>query len=242
MEARSLNTRTFKPAAAMKTLLIVDDEKDNRDALQDVFADDYHVHLAKNGEEALNLVREVNPDLILLDIIMPRVDGFQTCLRLKQNEDTQNIPVIFLTTKSEPETETFGLELGAEDFVRKPFNREVLKARVHRRLQSGQAQAAAPGETTEIGECVIHWDRQEAQIGGRSIPLTTKESALLRLFVENKGRLLSRNVILERIWPDTYITDRTIDSHVKEVRKKIPGLAQMLKTVYGSGYRLDLEG
>jgi DNA-binding response OmpR family regulator len=173
----------------------------------------------------------------LLDIIMPKMDGLQTCLRLRQTEATRTLPIIFLTSKNEPSTEIFGLELGADDFIPKPFNKDVLKARIKKRLQGAEA---AVGETTELGDYKVHWIRQEASHGDEFIPLTTKENSMLRLFVENPGRVLTRDVILERVWSETYITDRTIDSHVKELRKKIPPLAKLLKTIYGTGYRLDL--
>lgn len=222
----------------MKHLLIVDDEKENRDALIDIFSSDFEIETAKDGVEAIEKTESQTPDLIILDILMPRMDGFQTCLKLRQNEKTRRVPIIFLTSKSEPETESFGLELGADDFVIKPFNKEVLKTRVNKRLNSPFRETV--GEITEMGDFTIHWDRHEAIHGEEHIPLTTKEIELLRLFVENEGRLLSRAVILERVWADTYITDRTIDSHVKELRKKLPPLAKFLKTIYGSGYRLDL--
>ena len=217
------------------TLLIVDDEPLFRDSLREIFSGEYAVHLASNGREALELVEQVRPDLILLDILMPGMDGFQTCLRLRQME--HKIPVIFLTSKHEPETETFGLELGAEDFVVKPFNKEVLKARVKKRL--GVHQETAEPEVTQLDEYEIHWDRQEATRGEEKIPLTVKEIRLLRLLVQNQGRVLTRDAILHKIWSDTFITDRTIDSHIKELRKKIPPLTRRIKTVYGTGYRLD---
>jgi two-component system, OmpR family, alkaline phosphatase synthesis response regulator PhoP len=147
------------------------------------------------------------------------------------------VPVIFLTSKTEPATEAFGLELGADDFIPKPFNKDVLRARIKKRLQGA---AAAVGEVTQIGEYKVHWSRQEASLDDVFIPLTAKEAGMLRLFVENPGRVLTRDIILERVWAETYITDRTIDSHVKELRKKLPPLSKMLKTVYGTGYRLDL--
>jgi len=222
----------------MKHLLIVDDEKENRDALIDIFSSEFEIETARDGVEAIEKTESQTPDLIILDILMPRMDGFQTCLKLRQNEKTRRVPIIFLTSKSEPETESFGLELGADDFIIKPFNKEVLKTRVNKRLNTPPRETV--GEITEMGDFTIHWDRHEAIHGEEHIPLTTKEIGLLRLFVENEGRLLSRAVILERVWADTYITDRTIDSHVKELRKKLPPLAKFLKTIYGSGYRLDL--
>ncbi len=222
----------------MRKLLIVDDDDTIREALRGVFAADYEVHFATDGLEALEQVREVQPDLVLLDIMMPHMDGFQACLRLRQDPATRHIPIIFLTTKSEPQTETFGLDLGADDFVVKPFNVEVLKARVRRRLNGGSTGAV--GERTDLDDYTVHWDRQEAVCGDQRVLLTTKESNLLRLFVQNPGKVLSRESILERVWANTFITDRTIDSHVKELRKKIPPLVKLLKTVYGSGYRLDL--
>jgi DNA-binding response OmpR family regulator len=221
-----------------KRLLIVDDEAENRTALQDIFAPDFEVHTAKDGVEALHAAETLLPHLILLDIVMPRMDGFQTCLKLRKNEATRHIPIVFLTSRNEPETETFGLDLGADDFVGKPFNKDVLKARINKRL--GAAARDPLGDYTELGDCRIYWERQEATRGEERIPLTTKELGLLRLFVENHGRLLTRNMILEKVWAETYITDRTIDSHVKELRKKLPPMAKLLKTIYGSGYRLDL--
>jgi DNA-binding response OmpR family regulator len=221
-----------------KKLLIVDDEKENRVALQDLFSDEYEVFLAQDGLDALTKVEEVGPDLVILDILMPRLDGLQTCHRLRQKESTRNLPVIFLTSKNEPQTEVFGLELGADDFVSKPFNGEVLKSRVKKRLSG--IPAVAVGEVTTLGDYEVNWSRQEASHGGQPVPLTAKEIGMLRLFVENPGRVLSRDLILEKIWSETYITDRTIDSHVKELRKKIPPLGKLLKTIYGSGYRLDI--
>ena len=231
------SSETFGFKGNPKRILVVDDEAENRQALHDLLSEEYEVHLAKDGIEALSAVPEVKPDLVLLDIMMPRMDGLQTCLRLRQKEETKSLPVIFLTSKNEPSTEAFGLELGADDFIPKPFNKEVLKARIKKRLL-GTVQTLA--EITQIGDYKVHWSRQEASIDGNFIPLTAKEVGMLRLFVENPGRVLTRDIILERVWSETYITDRTIDSHVKELRKKLPPLAKMLKTVYGTGYRLDL--
>ena len=222
-----------------KNLLIVDDSKDIRESLVEIFSDEFEILEAENGQVAIDKVNDFLPDIILLDIVMPKMDGFQTCLRLRQNESTKQVPIIFLTTKNEPQTETFGLELGADDFVNKPFNPDVLRARVKKRLEAGTVGESV-SEKTDMEGFVIYWDRQEISHGDEKISLTTKELGLLRLFVNNKGKVLSRDLILERVWSDTYITDRTIDSHVKELRKKIPPLVGMLKTVYGAGYRLDL--
>jgi CheY-like chemotaxis protein len=134
-----------KPGLSGKRILVVDDEAENRQALVDLLGEEYEVLLAKDGLEALERVAEFKPDLVLLDIIMPRMDGLQTCLRLRQNEATRTLPVIFLTSKNEPSTEAFGLELGADDFVPKPFNKEVLKARIKKRLTGG---TVALGEVT----------------------------------------------------------------------------------------------
>ena len=132
----------------MKHLLIVDDEKENRDALIDIFSSEFEIETAKDGVEAIEKTESQTPDLIILDILMPRMDGFQTCLKLRQNEKTRRVPIIFLTSKSEPETESFGLELGADDFVTKPFNKEVLKTRVNKRLNS-------PPRETDPGTCEL---------------------------------------------------------------------------------------
>jgi two-component system alkaline phosphatase synthesis response regulator PhoP len=221
-----------------KKLLVVDDEPENRTALEDIFRDEYQVITAKDGLEALERIQETIPDLVLLDILMPRLDGLQTCHRMRQKEEMRGVPIVFLTSKNEPQTEVFGLDLGADDFIAKPFNKDVLKARVKKRLNG--VPGAIVDQVTALGEFNVHWSRQEARNGDAVVPLTTKELGMLRLFVENKGRVLSRDVILEKVWAETYITDRTIDSHVKELRKKIPPLGKLLKTIYGSGYRLDI--
>lgn len=220
-------------------ILVVDDNKIIREAVDNIFSGEYEMSFAEDGFQALEKAEEFLPDLILLDVRMPKMDGFQTCLRLRQKESTKNTPIIFLTTTIETRSETFGLELGADDYVTIPFDKDVLRARVKKRL--GQKSVSSPDlEATEIGDYVIHWDRYEATHGKEKIPLTTKEMGLLKLFYENRGRVLSRNIILENLWAETFITDRTVDSHVKELRKKIPPLVTLLKTVYGAGYRLDL--
>src|SRR5689334_8783141 len=179
-------------STSRKRILVVDDEPENRAALEDIFKDEFDVTLAKDGLEALEIIPDVKPDLVVLDILMPRLDGLQTCHRLRQKEETKNIPVIFLTSKNEPQTEVFGLDLGADDFIPKPFNKDVLRARVKKRL-AGNA-ATRVDEVTTLGEFDVHWSRQEARCGEETIPLTTKEIGMLRLFVENKGRVLSRDV------------------------------------------------
>ncbi len=228
------------------SVLVVDDDPENREIIRDVLHDVYVLHFAFDGQQAIKMAQTVRPHLILLDVVMPVMDGMQSCLRLKQNPQTANIPVIFLTTKNDPQTEAFGLDLGAEDFMTKPFNAEVLRLRIKRRLefQTGSIAPSAPEineEITQIGVYELFWERHEARGNNECISLTTKEMELLRLLVCNQGRVLTRERILEEIWPQTYVTDRTIDSHVKEMRKKFPPLVTMLKTIYGSGYRLDLS-
>ncbi len=220
-------------------ILIVDDEQDNLELIKDIFVSEYDVRVASNGEKAIEIALEWHPDLILLDVVMPNLDGFQVCLKLRQKSAMRGVPIIFLTNKNDPASESFGLELGAEDFITKPFDKEVLKSRVKKRI--GILFPKTYIENTEIGDCVVLWDRQEVQLPDKEqLPLTSKEAALLRMLVDNNARVLTREKILEELWDDTYITDRTIDTHVKDLRKKIPPLAKLLKTIYGAGYRLDL--
>lgn len=219
-------------------LLIIDDEPSYHLTLQALFHREYELRCAKEGAAGISEAEDWQPDLILLDVIMPGLDGFQVCLRLRRNEKTRHIPIIFLTGREDPESESLGLELGAEDFVTKPIHAEVLKSRVRRRL--GIMSGGTAEGVVRLGDCQVSWDRQEVLHGEERIPLTPKETELLHLFVANPARILSRRRILDKIWMETYITDRTIDSHVKELRRKIPPLTTMLKTVYGSGYRLDL--
>ena len=217
-------------------VLIVEDDADFQALIQSWLEEEgYEVHTAANGWEGLQLFAEVRPHLTITDVRMPAMDGFQLISRIREISDAH---VLAFTAFGDTENTVRGLELGADDFVVKPFNKEVLKTRVKKRL-SGVSRDSV-GEITEMGEFAIHWERHEAIHGEEHIPLTTKEIGLLKLFVENEGKLLSRSAILERVWADTYITDRTIDSHVKELRKKLPPLTKFLKTIYGSGYRLDL--
>ena len=220
-------------------LLVVDDEPDYRMVLKELFESEYEVHVVENGQQAVDAAPRIKPDLIILDIVMPQMDGLTAFKHLQEEASTQHIPVIFLTSKNEPEMEIRGLELGADDFIAKPFNRDVLKVRVKKRLEGGKEFLA---DITEMEGYKIIWERQEIQSPqNETIALTTKEMGLLRIFVTHPGRILSREAIMDRVWSDTYITDRTVDSHIKELRKKLPPLVDMLKTVYGAGYRLDFH-
>ncbi|MDH4121649.1 MAG: response regulator transcription factor [Deltaproteobacteria bacterium] len=221
-----------------KKLLIADDELENRNALRDIFKDEFDVEIVTNGKEAVDKAPLFQPDLILLDIMMPVMDGNTACHMIRKNPKLANIPIVFLTSRQDPEAEIFGLELGASDFIHKPFNKSVLKARVKRHL-SPQDAPEQNRDHTRIEDFEIHWDRQEVWHGKERIPLTMKEVKLLDLLVNSKGRTLTREMILEKIWDETFITDRTVDSHIKVLRKKIPPLIKRIKTVYGSGYRLD---
>ena len=229
-------------AEPKKQLLVVDDNPEYRQSLMDIFTEGFDVLTATNGVEALKVLQNHQPALILLDVLMPEMDGFQTCLRIRQNPSFKYTPILFLTSKNDPSSEAFGLELGADDYILKPFDKEVLKIRVQKRLKEVSPQAAPtpPEDITLFGNCEVHWDRQESvTANGQVYSLTTKEVQLLRLLMANKGRILNRAVILEKIWSDAFITDRSIDSHIKELRRKIPSLSKQIKTVYGTGYRLD---
>lgn len=226
----------------MPRILIVEDELPMRTALSDCLeTEGYRVLTAADGEAGLHRAIEEKPDLLLLDIMMPKLDGFAVCAELRRLEIPS--PILMLTAKGQIEDRVKGLDVGADDYLIKPFSTEELLARVRALLRRFQKQATAP-TTIELGETKIDFTRQIATQKGREIHLTAKEFAVLRLLLESPGEPVSRERFLDVVWGyAAFPTTRTVDNHIASLRGKIepdPDHPRWIKTVHGIGYRLEL--
>lgn len=214
-----------------------------RTALADILTDEgYRVLTAVDGESGLKRAIEEKPDLILLDIMMPRLDGYAVCAELRRLENA--VPVLMLTAKGMVEDRVKGLDVGADDYLVKPFSTEELLARVRALLRRAQKQSKTP-TVLELGDIKIDFARQEAFRKSKALHLTAKEFAMLRLLAESKGEPISRERFLDVVWGyAAFPTTRTVDNHVASLRAKIesdPDEPKWIKTVHGVGYRLDVS-
>lgn len=223
-------------------LLIIEDELPMRTALQDLLAaEGYRVMSAADGETGLRRAMEEKPDLILLDIMMPKLDGFALCAELRRLE--QRMPVLMLTAKGLVQDRVTGLDAGADDYLVKPFSTEELLARVRALLRRARKQGEAPARF-KVADVEIDLVRQTAIRGRKQLHLTPKEFAMLRLMAEAPGEPVSRERFLDVVWGYTaFPTTRTVDNHIASLRAKLEGNVEepkWLKTVHGVGYKLEL--
>jgi len=218
------------------TILVADDEKHIVQLIKLYLTNEgYQVETAADGQEALDKARRLRPDLVVLDLMMPRVDGWEVCRRLRKES---NVPVIMLTARTEDVDKIVGLELGADDYVTKPFNPRELVARVKAVLRRTQAQTE-PDVTLDVGNIHIDPARREVRVGGKPVQLRAKEFDLLLALAQEEGRVLTREALLSRVWGYTYLGDsRTVDVHVTWLRDKISGSTAQIQTVRGLGYKL----
>jgi DNA-binding response OmpR family regulator len=222
-------------------ILIIEDERPMRTALADVLeAEGHRVLTAADGEEGLQRALAEKPDLILLDLMMPRLDGYAVCAELRRLANP--VPILILTAKGQLEDRVKGLDLGADDYLVKPFSTEELLARVRAVLRR-VARPAAALRTLVLGEVRIDFARQHAARGRKELHLTAKEFAMLRLLAESGGETVSRERFLDIVWGyGAFPTTRTVDTHVATLRAKIeknPDAPRWIKTVHGVGYRLE---
>lgn len=219
-------------------LLIADDDPITLDSLAACLRPEgFQVLLAKDGAEALTLWQKHKPDLLCLDIMMPGVDGYEVCRRVREKDG--RVPVLFLSAKSEEIDVVVGLRLGADDFVRKPFGKHELIARIHSALRR-VSTAKTPAACFEMGVLRVFPDELRAQRGEEaSVDLTPREVALLKLLHERRGQALSRDVFLDACWGLDYMPEsRTLDQHIAKLRKKIEQEPEeFIETVRGVGYR-----
>ena len=222
-------------------VLIVEDEPDIRDLL--VFhleREGYQVAQSRSGAEALRLARATPPDLVLLDLMLPEMDGLEVCRRLRQDPATMALPIVMLTARGDEVDRVLGLELGADDYVVKPFSPRELVARIRAVLRRARPPAgAAP---LVIGRLAIDAAAHHVTVDGQAVSLTRKEFDLLRALAEARGRVLSREYLLDHVWGYTAageIESRTVDVHVRRLRQKLGAEGQRIGTVTGVGYRFE---
>ncbi|MFQ6058462.1 MAG: response regulator transcription factor [Anaerolineae bacterium] len=221
----------------MPKVLVVDDEKNIVElARLYLTKDGYEVIRAADGEEALKKVKAQAPDLVILDIMLPKVDGWEVCRRLRQAGD--DVPIIMLTARSDDVDRIVGLELGADDYVVKPFNPRELVARVKAVLRRYQA-GLKPAKVITLGDLRLDQERREVRVKDELITLRAKEFDLLAYLAQNRGLVLSRDQILNAVWGYDYYGDtRTVDVHIAHLRDKLAQSSVAIETVWGVGYKL----
>lgn len=225
-------------------ILIVDDEKDIVKMVDyNLKKDGFRTLLAYDGETAVDLALRQYPDLVLLDLMLPGKDGLEVCKVLKSNVKTALIPVIMLTAKTHETDKVVGLEMGADDYITKPFSPKELVARIKavlRRVKNKQEFA----ETLKIGALLLDFSKISVSVSGRPVELTAKEFELLKTLIQAKGRVLSRDYILDTVWGFENAQDiqtRTVDVHIRTLRKKLKAEAKRIITVKNYGYRFEIE-
>jgi len=221
-----------------RILLVEDDESLAMGLEDDLKLEGYQVQVAQDGEVATRLAREESFDLIVLDVMLPRKDGFEVCRELRRA--ALRMPIIMLTAKTQDSDKVLGLELGADDYVTKPFNPRELRARIKAVLRrSGGEQH----EVYSFGEVEVDFSRHEVRRAGKPVPLTHMEFKLLATLIRRRGHVLSRDQLLNDVWGlDSLVTDRVVDTHIANLRKKIeprPSRPRYLITVHDTGYRFD---
>jgi two-component system alkaline phosphatase synthesis response regulator PhoP len=225
-------------------ILVVEDEKDIVKMLDyNLKKEGFRAISAHDGEDALDLVNREHPDLIILDLMLPGMDGLEVCKTLKKNTKTTSTPIIMLTAKSQESDKIVGLELGADDYVTKPFSPRELIARVKAVLRRIKEKDKLP-EVIKIGDLSIDFSKIIVAIKGRVAELTAKEFELLKTLINAKGRVLSRDYLLDTIWGfdnAIEIQTRTVDVHIRTLRKKLRNEAGRIITVKNYGYRFEYE-
>jgi two-component system, OmpR family, alkaline phosphatase synthesis response regulator PhoP len=221
-------------------VLVVEDHQDIADLIRLVFERSGHaVDALTSGTEVMAAVRARRPDLIILDLMLPGMDGLLVCQALRQNPATAPLPIIMLTARGEESDRLRGFEMGADDYVTKPFSPKELVARATALLRRIERPAAPPTQL-RYGSVVVDVDRHLVEADGRDVRLTAKEFLLLRYLIEHRGRVLSRDVLLTDVWGYQYTGGtRTVDVHVRRLREKLPLLHRAITTVKQFGYRLE---
>lgn len=227
-----------KGGAALARILVVDDEKMMVKGLKrSLEQEGYEVLTAHDGEAALDLLSREQVDLVVLDLMLPRVNGLDVCREVRREKET---PIIMLTAKGEDVDKIIGLELGADDYLAKPFNTRELLARIRAVLRRARPGAAESGRVVRAGFLEVDGDKQKVLLEGQKIDLTAREFDLLFLLVQNPGRIYTREQLLDLVWGSSYYGDlRTVDVHIRRLREKIeknPGEPEMLMTRWGVGY------
>lgn len=246
---RSLNTgrRTVSPngesmaSQSPKKVLIVEDEVDIAQLVKHYLEKDgFRADIAKTGGEALKLIKSERPDLIILDLMLPEMTGIEICKKLRLAPDTALLPIIMLTAKAEESDVIVGLELGADDYVTKPFSPKALVARIKALFRRLEREATDKRPYLTYGLLSMNVDRHEVTLNDKEVVLTAKEFGLLEYLLRHPGRVLTRDILLNAVWGyDYYGTTRTVDVHIRRLKLKIPLLDEAIISVKSMGYKLS---
>ncbi|HYF83259.1 MAG TPA: response regulator transcription factor [Clostridia bacterium] len=234
-------------------ILVIEDETNIQELIKyNLEKNGYKVVVSDNGIDGLEEAIANVPDLILLDLMLPGMDGLEVCKRLRMDKRTKKVPIFMLTAKSEELDKILGLELGADDYITKPFSIKELIARIRaamRRISDDRNEEADGKESStilKVRDIEIDSEKYEVLKNGEKLVLTLKEFELLKMLIENKGKVLTRDFLLDKIWGYDYVGEtRTVDVHIRHIRQKIndeEGSNQMIETIRGVGYRFKSEG
>ena len=221
-------------------ILVIEDNADTRRFLQVMLSREFEVSIAENGLAGIEKAKNEQPELIVLDVVMPTLNGYDTCKELKNDSTTRHIPVIFLSGKNTTAEITYGLSMGADDYLPKPFDHKELLVRIKSRLNRANVNAISP--FSKVGLLSIDSSARTVSYNGVAADLTLTEYDILRLLATRNGVVVSREEIMKEIWRDSAMqtSDRTIDVHIRSLRKKIPELNTHIQSVYGIGYKYTL--
>lgn len=225
-----------------RRVLIIEDDPDISRSIQYNLerTGEYDVHVATSGEQGLEQLLRHPPDLLVLDVNLPHMSGFEICRRLRRDEATMHIPVVMLTARTAETDKVLGLELGADDYVTKPFSMRELIARIKAIMR--RTQPDQPSADFNDGVLHIQFDDFKVTVAGREVKLTRKEFDLLKALVQNQGRVLTRDRLLDRVWGLEYHgATRTLDVHIRRLRQKLGAAGQAIETVVGVGYRFRAQ-
>lgn len=223
----------------MKKVLIVEDDKDISELIQyNLTKDGYEVSTVFDGLQALEAAARISPDLIILDIMLPSQDGLDVCRQLKADNVLKNVPIIMLTAKSEESDVIVGLQMGADDYLAKPFSVKVLLARVKAVLRRfSQIETVDVSQKRQFGRLTIDLNKHKISFNDKVIPLTSIEFDILEFLSRTPGRVYTREQILDKVWKDgKFIIDRAVDVHIRGMRKKLGDAEDFVETVRGVGY------
>lgn len=224
-----------------KKILIVEDETDIAQLVKFYLEKEgLRTNVAKSGGEALKLLKSERPDLVILDLMLPEMDGIEVCKKVRGAPDTALLPIVMLTAKAEESDIIVGLELGADDYVTKPFSPKALVARVKALLRRIGHQPDDQQSSFNFGPLAMDLSRHEVRVNGKDVSLTAKEFGLLEYLLRHPGRVLTRDVLLNAVWGyEYYGTTRTVDVHIRRLKLKIPLLEESIISVKSLGYKLS---
>lgn len=225
----------------MQTILIIEDEKDLAELIAfNLEREGFRAVTVHDGLTGLDQASRIKPDLVILDLMLPGLLGTEVCKTMKRNEKTAAIPVLMLTAKGEEIDKVVGFEVGAEDYVVKPFSTRELILRV-RALLRRAAAPPSPGSVVKVGPLTLDVERHSVSIDGVEISFTSTEFKLLHILVQRQGRLQSREVLLRDVWGYAFVEDsRTVDTHITRLRGKMGSAGELIRTVRGFGYKIEL--